>query len=127
MQLEGNTPEEETLLEMKTSKKAPAFDKISKSFIPDMLDILQLQTYALLITEGKYPLDANLLYLVKTKVPKLVSVSMKITTEKMEQHKKNVLNISEIVERQIWMPTGRLTFYCGKKYCNFFEECSSTF
>ena len=116
-----------SLVDLKTSKKSPPFNKAKGSFYLDKKTgyDLQLDIYVMLMRNvlNIEPSKAKLEFIVKTKTPKVVPIEMDISEEKLSSTLDLLANLEESIQKGIF-PKNRLSTYCGEKWCAKWEECT---
>ena len=113
------------LIDLKTSGKTPPKSKeVAGEYTLIKGHELQLYTYALILQESKgiTITDASIHYLVKSKVPKVVPVSLKIEPKNIEEIKEFMICINEAIVAGVF-PPNRVGFACGKASCAYWKDC----
>lgn len=88
-------------------------------------DSEQLTTYSLMrkIVDGIPPGKVFLDKLVKTKVPKAVTVESVRTEADLEMQMRRFERAIEVIEKGAFVPTDPTNWQCSKRWCGYFSSC----
>lgn len=116
------------VIDFKTASKSPPAGRPA-SFD----DELQVTSYHVgyEAKKGIRPAGVELHYLVKTKMPKVVKVSVQIDAESMRYYENFISRVEEALQRQEkegWNPIpNRSGNLCSRRWCGFADACEKTF
>lgn len=112
--------EDVILRDTKTSGRSPAADDIAKNLK------LTADAFAYRKLTGRVEGGVALDYLVRTKQPKLVSVTAVKTQIDMERLCSIIVCVAAAIQRGEFYPNPS-QLYCSKKYCGYWDECHARF
>jgi hypothetical protein len=101
----------------KTSSKSPPADAAEQS---DQLTLYHLEA----VTRGLPPPMVQLDYLVKTKVPKAVSLSSVRGPEDHARFLRRVEVAARVIEAGSFQPAAPDSWACSQKWCGYWDRCA---
>ena len=108
---------EDDVVDLKTAGKSPSQDDVDSD--------LQLSCYAVLFRSKYHRLERGLRIdaLVKTKVPKAVSVVTSRTDQQLQVFLNRMARALEAVRKELWLPADPGWWGCSTKFCGYSSRC----
>lgn len=107
--------EEGRIRDVKTASKAPPSDAADVS---DQLSAYHLEA----ATRGADPI-VQLDYLVKTKVPKVITLTSRRTPEDHARFLQRMEAAARVIEAGAFYPTGADSWACSERFCGYWNRC----
>jgi len=117
-------PATDVIIDFKSKSQAPS----TMLGVPQLgnFDMLQLTMYGWCLTQGEVPVNAEIIYIVKTRKPKIIRVPKVITPEQMQTTITTVTRIVESMETGKYLPNYS-HWMCREDRCEFWAECHQKF
>ena len=115
-------PRTDVLMDFKSKAASPPKDSSTGEYVMGNYDRFQLTLYAWMLSGGNYSVKSKIIYLVKNKVPKIVTTEITISAEEQRRRLKTVVSVANAI-RAGHFPPNYGHWLCAPDRCAFFKEC----